>query len=106
MIMIFGTNDGYDKLSKLIKNQPRIANQSHDSSIFLSLQQNIFQRFLSPYLAKVFKFCINLEDGQVYCVKENQDAYVYLAFLFNVPFISSSHSYVMHIDILVKDYLT
>ena len=30
--------------------------------------------------AKVFKFCIPLESGQVYCGKENQDADINFAF--------------------------
>ena len=45
--------------------------------------------------AKVFKFCIHLESGQVYCGKENQDA----IFAFSI-----SHSNVIHREICVKDF--
>ena len=34
--------------------------------------------FSAPVEARVFIFCIRLEGGQVYCVKENQGAYIYL----------------------------
>ena len=51
--------------------------------------------------AKVFKFCIHFESGQVYCGKENQDAEInfclFLFFLFPI-----SHSNVIHREICVK----
>ena len=39
----------------------------------------ISQLLLKP----VFRFCIHLEDGQVYCLKENQGANIYFAFILN-----------------------
>ena len=50
------------------------------------------QRFLRNYCknscpsirAKVFKFCIHLESGQVYCGKENQDAEINFCLLFSI----------------------
>ena len=51
--------------------------------------------------AKVFKFCIHLESGQIYCGTENQDAEINFCLLF--PF-SISHSNVIHREICVKDF--
>ena len=36
--------------------------------------------FLTPIGASVFKFCVHLQVGQVYCVNENSDAYPHFAF--------------------------
>ena len=51
--------------------------------------------------ARVFKFLVHLESGQVYCGTEKQDAeiYVYHLFLFSI-----SHSSVIHREICVKDF--
>ena len=38
--------------------------------------------------ARLFKFCIHLESGQVYCGKENQDVYIH-PFIFSFFFLSS-----------------
>ena len=54
--------------------------------------------------AKVFKFCIHLESGQVYCGKENQDAEINFCLLFPFFFFSISHSNVIHREICVKDF--
>ena len=55
--------------------------------------------------AKVFKFCIHLESGQVYCGKENQDAEINFCLLFPfLLFFSISHSNVIHREICVKDF--
>ena len=54
--------------------------------------------------AKVFKFCIHLESGQVYCEKENQDAESNYCFLFPFLLFSISHSNVIHGEICVKDF--
>ena len=55
--------------------------------------------------AKVFKFCIHLEGGQlhVYCGKENQDAEINFCHLFPF-FFSISHFSVIHREICVKDF--
>ena len=51
--------------------------------------------------ARVFKFCIHLERGQVYYGKENQDAMVNFCFFFHFSF---SHSSVIHREICFKDF--
>ena len=45
--------------------------------------------FSAPIGASVFKFCVHLKVGQVYCVNENKDANPYFAFFFNFSFFSS-----------------
>ena len=52
--------------------------------------------------ARVFKFLIHLESGQVYCGTENQDAEIYFYHLFF--HFSISHSNVIHREICVKDF--
>ena len=47
--------------------------------------------FSAPVRARVFKFCIHLENGQVYCVKENQNAEIYFC-LFPFSFFYICHS--------------
>ena len=54
--------------------------------------------------AKVFKFCIHLESGQVYCGKENQDAEINFCLLFPFFLFSISHTNVIHRKICVKDF--
>ena len=54
--------------------------------------------------ARVFKFCIHWERGQVYCGKENQDAVIKFCLLFPVFLFSISHSSVIHREICVKDF--
>ena len=45
----------------------------------------------APIGASVFKFCVHLQVGQVYCVNENKDAKAHFAFFFNFSFC---HSYI------------
>ena len=54
--------------------------------------------------ATVFKFCIHLESGQVYCGIENQDAEINFCLLFPFFLFSISHSSVIHREICVKDF--
>ena len=42
--------------------------------------------FSAPVEARVFRFCIHLEGGQVYCVKEIQGANIYFCLLFQFFF--------------------
>ena len=98
-IMKFGTKVGYNKLSATY------CYQSLYLFIFLPLQQNFLSQISQLLLKIFFRFCIHLEGGQVYCVKENQDANVYFAFLFKFSFFSIFHSYVMHMDIFGQRYL-
>ena len=57
--------------------------------------------FSASVRAKVFKFLIHLDSGQVYCGKENQDAEINMAFFFH---FSISHSIVIHREICVKGF--
>ena len=50
------------------------------------------QIFLASMRARVFKFCIHIESGQVYCVTENKTE-IYFAFFL---LFSISHSNVIH----------
>ena len=45
--------------------------------------------FSAPIGASVFKFCVHLQVGKVYCVNENKDANPYFAFFFNFSFFPS-----------------
>ena len=68
--------------------------------------------FSAPIGASVFKFCVHLQIGKVYCVNEHKDAYPYFAFFFFFFFIFSfCHSYIIHMDIFfcqgfLSNYLT
>ena len=44
--------------------------------------------FSVPMGASVFKFCVHLQVGLVYCVNENKDAKIHFAFFFNVFLLS------------------
>ena len=54
--------------------------------------------------ARVFKFLIHLESGQVYCGTENQDPEIYFCLLFPCLLFSISHSNVIPTEICVKDF--
>ena len=60
--------------------------------------------FSAPIAARVFKFCIHLERGQVYFGKENQDSVINFCLLFHFSFFCISHSNVIHREICVKDF--
>ena len=61
--------------------------------------------FSAPIGASVFKFCVHLQVGKVYCVKENEDANPYFAFFFQFLIFSFCRSYIIHMDIFsVKDF--
>ena len=92
-ILTFCINVGYDLLYCVKVNQPPVAYHSLYLSIFLCLQ-SIFLLQISQFLwESVFKFCVLLERGQVYCGSENKTAEIYFAFFF--PF-TISHSKVIH----------
>ena len=57
--------------------------------------------FSAPIGASVFKFCVHLQEGKVYCVNGNLDAYPHFAFFFQFFIFSFFHSktYIIHIDI-------
>ena len=62
--------------------------------------------FSGPNGASVFKFCVNLQEGKVYCVNENYEAYSHCGFFFNFSFFFFCHSYVIQMDnfFLSKDF--
>ena len=45
--------------------------------------------FSAPIGASVFKFCVHLQVGKVYCVNENKDANPYFALFFQFSFFPS-----------------
>ena len=58
--------------------------------------------FSASIRPNVFKFCVHLQVGKVYCVNENKDVNLYFAFFFN---FSYCRSYIIHVDIFsVKDF--
>ena len=56
--------------------------------------------FSSFMRARVFKFCIHIESGHVYCGTENKTAEIYFAFFFLFPI---SHSSVIYIGKFVTN---
>ena len=52
--------------------------------------------FLAPIGASVFKFCVHLQEGKVYCLNGNKILILILSSFFNFSFF---HSYIQHIDI-------
>ena len=40
--------------------------------------------FSAPIEASVLKFCVYLQEGKVYCVNGNEDAYLHFAFFFQI----------------------
>ena len=60
--------------------------------------------FSAPIIARVFKFCILLERGQVYCGKDNQDAEVNFCHLLSFFLFFISHCNVIHREICGKDF--
>ena len=60
--------------------------------------------FFASMRATVFKICIHLESGQMYCGTEIQDAEIYFYHLFRCFFFSITHSHVIHREICAKDF--
>ena len=71
-ILKFGTKLDSDELYCVTKEQPHIAHRSLYLFVFLSLQWKFLSQILSvPIGTSVFKFCVHLQDGKVYCVNGN-----------------------------------
>ena len=51
--------------------------------------------FSAPIGASVFKFCVHLKVGKVYCVNETKDANPYFAFFFQFFIFSFCRSYII-----------
>ena len=60
--------------------------------------------FSVPIGALVFKFCVNLQIGLVYCVNENKDAKAHFAFFFNIHFFLLLLLYNAYGHFFVKDF--
>ena len=59
--------------------------------------------FSAPIGASVFKFCVHLRVGKVYCANDNKDANPYFAFFLSFFFIFSfCRSYIIHMDIFLS----
>ena len=97
-ILKFGTKVGYDLLYCVKENQYAAANYSLICPFSFSPSKFSFTYFLAFMRARVFKFCIHIESGQVYCVTENKTE-IYSAFFF---LFSISHSNVIHREICDK----
>ena len=62
--------------------------------------------FSAPFGASVFKFCVHLQVGKMYCVNENKDANPYFAFFFQFFIFSFCRSYIIHMDIFSVRFLS
>ena len=61
--------------------------------------------FSAPIGASVFKFCVHLKVGKMYCVNENKDTYPYFAFFFKFFIFSFCRSYIIEWTFFsVKDF--
>ena len=100
-ILKFGTNIVYDLLYCVKENQHAPAYHSLYLSIF-SFSPSKFSatNFSSSMRARVFKFCIHIESGHIYCGTENKTAEIYFAFFFLFPI---SHSSVIYIGKFVTN---
>ena len=70
-ILKFSTKLDSDELYCVTKEQPHIAYQSLYLFIFLSPMEISVTDFSPPIGAIVFKFCVHLQEGKVYCVNGN-----------------------------------
>ena len=77
-ILTFNTNTEYDLLYCLKENHPPAAYHCLYLSIFLSLQSKVLLQISQLLWKTVFKVCVLLESGQVYCGTENKTAEIYL----------------------------
>ena len=88
-ILKFGTNVGYDFIV-LCKRESACCCLSFPLFVHFSFfPVKLFViEFSAPITARVFKFLLRLEGGQVYCGKENQDSVIKFCHLF--PFFHLS----------------
>ena len=94
-ILKFCTNVGYDLLHCVKENQHAAAYHFPYLFIFLSHQANfLLQISLTASMrARVFKFCIHIDRGQVYCGTENKtQIYIALFLIFSISYSSVIHS--------------
>ena len=55
--------------------------------------------------ASVFKFCVHLKVGKVYCVNENKDAQAHFAFFFQLFLLSLLYN-ITHMDVFRQSFLS
>ena len=92
-IFKFGTNVGYDLLYCVKENQHAAAyHYPHLSFFSFPPSKFSFTYFSASTRARVFKFCIYIDSGQVYCGTENKTQIYFALFLI----FSISHSNVIH----------
>ena len=60
--------------------------------------------FSAPIGASVYKFCVHLQVGKVYCVNEKKDANPYFDFFFQFFIFSFCRSYIIHMNIFSVKY--
>ena len=73
--------------------------------IFFLSNENSVTDFSAPIGASVFKSCVHIQVGKVYCVNENLDVHPHFALFFSIFHFSFCHSYTIHMDIFsVKDF--
>ena len=62
----------------------------------------------APIRASVFKFCVYLQIGKVYCVNENKEAHPYFICFFTFFLLSLLHNAYEHFfcQIFLNNYLT
>ena len=95
----FGTNVEYGLLYCVKENQMLLLIVPLFVHFSFSPSKFSVTHFLASMRARVFKFCIHIESGRVYCGTENKTE-IYSAFFF--PFFSVSHSNVIHREICDK----
>ena len=58
--------------------------------------------FSAPIRASVFKFCVHLQVGKVYCVNENLETNPHFAFFYSIFHFSVCYSYTMTMVIFLS----
>ena len=79
-ILKFGTNVGYDVLYCVKENQPAAA-YCLIFYFYFSPSKFSVTYFLASMRARVFKFCIHIESGQVHCGTEDKTDICFAFFL-------------------------
>ena len=97
--LTFGTNVEYDLLYCVKENQPQVAYHSLFCHFSASPVKFSVTDFSAPMIDSLFKFCVLLDSGQVYCGTRNKITEIYFAFFF---LFSISHSNLIHREICDK----
>ena len=97
-ILKFGTNVGYYLLYCVKENQPAALIIALFVQFSFSTRKFSVTNFLASMKARVFKFCLRIESGQVYCGTENKTVFHFVFFLL----FSISRASVIHREICDK----